>query len=262
MNDTFFSITAAVLNSIGAAFIVMAMPVLAFFGYVPPQPIAREGNIQFTTVSTTSVTVAAPPATSSPPVAVVVPVPKKVVPVPVVIPKPVVVKPVVVVPIQPPPPATTTVSFAIGTTTLAVQSIPLLFGGTAHTGESVPVSYLQITNVGTAGAQVKGFWIKQNGSAPPQAIIGLSTVDDVGGSRGLAGGLEGTVLFQNGRAFAPTDAYFAPGQMRLFTVKAMLTQNVLPYSGTQLMIDVASIETTGMVSGQFPIRGTTWTIAQ
>ena len=57
-------------------------------------------------------------------------------------------------------------------------------------------------------------------------------------------------------------AYFAPGQIHLFTIKAIMTPNVLPYIGAALMIDVTGIETAATVRDPFPIRGTTWTIAQ
>jgi hypothetical protein len=151
---------------------------------------------------------------------------------------------------------------ALGTTTLAVQNVPLLSGGVVHSGQSVPISYLEITNVGTSSAQLSGFWVEQTGSASTDSVIGLSTVDDKGGSRGSAEAAEGSTLFQNGMAFAPTNALFIPGQMRLFTIKAILSPSVMAYVGTQLMINVASIQTTAMVSGNFPIHGTTWTIQQ
>lgn len=175
---------------------------------------------------------------------------------PEVVPDPI---PVVVSPCQAPSAVGTSTASTIGTTTLAIQSVPLLFGGTARAGESVPVSYLQITNIGTACTALKGFLVKQNGSASTTAIIGLSTVDDKGGSRGLT---EGSMPFENGIALAPTDALFAPGQMRLFTIKAIMAHDASPYVGTQLMISVISIETTAIVRGQFPIQGTTWIIAQ
>jgi len=121
--------------------------------------------------------------------------------------------------------------------------------------------YLQIENVGTAGAILTGFWVKQNGTAPGEAVVGLTTVDDKGGSRGVNGNKEGETPFQNDIAIAPTDAYFAPGQTRLFTIKAHVSRTVTPYIGMTLMLDVTSIETTATVQGQFPITGTTWTIA-
>ena len=147
-------------------------------------------------------------------------------------------------------------------TTLVVQSVPLLFGGVAHAGGAVPISYLQINNVGKEVATLKGFWVKQNGSASTQSVIGFTTVDDKGGSRGSAGGTEGFVLFKNGLAFAPTAVVtFAPGEMKLFTIKAVLTGDVSYYLGQQLMMDVTSIDANANVTGSFPIRGTTWTIA-
>jgi hypothetical protein len=146
--------------------------------------------------------------------------------------------------------------------TFAVQSVPLLYGGEAHAGKAVPVSYLQITNTGTKEATLNGFWVKQNGSASPDAVIGLTTVDDQGGSRGSAGGTEGASLFSKGVAFVPTRALFAPGQMRLFTIKAILTKNVAAHLGKQLSLDVQSLDVSVKGNGVFPIRGTTWTIAE
>jgi len=188
-------------------------------------------------------------ATSTPPV--IAPVQKPVVP-PVIVPPP--APPV-------PPPATTTQNIAIGSTTLVVADIPLLSGGTAHAGEAVPVSYLQITNTGTAYAKLNGFWLHQDGSANTSVVIGLSTIDDMGGSQGLAGGVEGASPFNAASGFAPTSALFAPGQMRLFTVKAILSGNVSAYLGTQLQLNVTSIDSTATAKGTFPIHGTTWVIA-
>jgi len=149
-----------------------------------------------------------------------------------------------------------------GATTFVVQSVPLLFGGTIHAGTSVPVSYLQVINIGKEPTTLKGFGVKQNGSASAQAIIGLTVVDDKGGSRGSIGGVEGSTPFVNGVAFAPVpDVVFAPGQMKLFTIKAVLTKNVSAYLGKQLMIDVTSVDTNASIQAKLPIRGTTWTIA-
>lgn len=147
-------------------------------------------------------------------------------------------------------------------TTFAVALVPLLSGGVVHTSASVPISYLQITNTGKEYASLKGFWVKQNGSASVQSVINFTTIDDKGGSQGSSGGTEGTTPFKNGLAFAPTDAMFAPGQMRLFTIRAVLGNNISSNIGKNLMIDVASIETSARVEGSFPIRGTTWTIAE
>lgn len=157
----------------------------------------------------------------------------------------------------------TTTSTSSTATTLKVKLVPLLSGGVARAGASVPVSYLQITNTGQGSATLTGFTIKQNGSAPAEStIIGLTTVDDKGDLRGSIGGTEGTALFTNASALAPVNITLAPGQMRLFTIKAKLSININAYIGQQLMIDVTSIDTNAKVEGNFPIRGTTWTIAK
>ncbi len=142
---------------------------------------------------------------------------------------------------------------------LVVESVPLLGGGTIQSGATAPVSYLQVINIGKEIAQVKGFWVKQNGSAPTESIIGLTIVDDTESARGSIGGTEGAVLFKNGSALVPIDASLLPGQMRLFTIKAVLTKNLTPYLGRELKIIVTSMDTTASVKSQFPIYGTTWT---
>lgn len=147
--------------------------------------------------------------------------------------------------------------------TLVVSSIPLLSGGSARANATVALSYLQVTNTGKEAVVLKGFWVKQNGTADTRAILSLSTVDDKGASRGFAGGIAGADLFKSGLAYAPiTDGTFLPGQMRLFTIKAGMAANASSYAGKNLMIDVASLDADGSVKGAFPIRGTTWTIVQ
>ena len=246
MKTTPFFLISAAITAVIVSLLVIVIPRFSPFGNTQQNDITIIDVVATTTVVTSEPVVLEPEPVSEPE-----PIPKETTPV--VIPPP---------PPPPPPTSTSTESHTVGTTTIAVQSIPLLVGGTAHSGKSVAVSYLQITNIGKEGALLKGFWVKQNGSAPATSVIGLSTVDDKGGSRGLTGGTEGSTPFQNGLAFAPTDAFFAPGQMRLFTIKAIMTNAVSAYIGTQLTIEVASVETTAAVKGQFPIRGTTWTIAE
>jgi hypothetical protein len=174
---------------------------------------------------------------------------------PVVIPKPIPVP----TPVPTPPPITIDPN---ATTTVVISLVPLLIGGTVHASGSVPISYLQVANTGKGYALIKGFYIKQNGTAPADSIIGLTTVDDKNGSRGSVGGIEGQTPFKNGIAFAPvTNAILVPGEMKLFTIKVVMSSNVSSYVGQQLMIDVQSVDTNATVRGSFPIRGTTWTIA-
>ncbi len=152
---------------------------------------------------------------------------------------------------------------SIGTnsaTTFVVGLIPLLSGGVARANDTVPVSYLQVTNVGNESATLKGFWLKQNGSASVQSVIGFTAIDDTGFITGSTNITEGITPFNNGLAYAPINATFGPNQMRLFTIKAVLGRNIFSDLGRQLAIDLTSIDTTSGIRGSFPIRGTTWTI--
>ena len=158
------------------------------------------------------------------------------------------------------PISTLTVDTRPADTTLVITPINLLRGGSAEAGASIPVSYLQVANTGSSPATLEGFWVRQNGSASPQAVIGLMTLDDQGALTGFSLGEADEALFSDDLGFAPAEATLAPGQMRLFTIRALLTPDTSPYSGTQLMIDVVSVATTGSGQGAFPIRGTTWTI--
>ncbi len=147
-----------------------------------------------------------------------------------------------------------------GPTTLRVSNVPLLSGGVAYPGASVPVAYVQVVNTGKNATTLRGFWIEQNGSASVSSVIGLTTIDDKGGLRGATGGTPGATPFVGRKALAPTEAVFAPGQMRLFTVRATMAPVLSAYRNTQLNIDVTGIETSAAVTGSFPIRGTTWVL--
>ena len=141
-----------------------------------------------------------------------------------------------------------------------VGAIALLSGGEAKRGTTVPVSYLQITNVGKEQGTLRGFWLKQYGGADMRSVIGLVVVDDRGGSRGYAGGVEGSTPFKNNVAFAPTNAVFAPGERKLFTIKAVLSSDVSSYVGSDIKLSVTSVDSNGTASGAYPILGTTWYI--
>lgn len=144
---------------------------------------------------------------------------------------------------------------------LVVESIPLLSGGIVHAGGKVSISYLQVTNIGKESAVVQSFSVKQNGSASTQSVIGLTSADDKNTSSGSVGGIEGNTPFKNGVASIPVNAIIAPGQMLLFTLKALVTADTSAYIGKQLMLDVVGINSNGTEKGAFPIRGTTWTIS-
>lgn len=144
---------------------------------------------------------------------------------------------------------------------LSVSPVPLLFGGNAAPGSSPAVAYIKVSNPGRSAASLSGFTLRQNGSAPTSAVIGFSTSDNLGGSRTTLGGTEGTRVFgSDGTAFVPLTAVIEPGQFRIFTLKAILSRSSGSWAGRNLMIDVASVNTTAATSGFFPMRGTTLTL--
>lgn len=145
---------------------------------------------------------------------------------------------------------------------LSVSMVPLLMGGNAAAGSSVPVAYVKLVNTSSATTTITGFRLSENGSAPDNVVIGFTTSDDKGGSRTTVGGTEGTTQFKNGIATVPLNATLAPGQLRIFTIKAILSRTSGSSSGTQLMINVAGVVTGAGVKGAFPIRGTTLTLTQ
>lgn len=144
--------------------------------------------------------------------------------------------------------------------TLSVSPVALLFGGNAAHGASVPVTYIKVSNTGTASTSISGFTLLETGSAPDSVVIGFTTNDDKGLHRATYGGLESTPQFKNGSAYVPLVDTIGPKQFRIYTIKAMLSQNSGSYYGKQLMINLASVDTRASVSGILPMRGTTWTL--
>lgn len=59
-----------------------------------------------------------------------------------------------------------------------------------------------------------------------------------------------------------TESVFVAGQMRLFTLRAIVSQNVADQIGKEPSIDIASISSSKGTLGAFPIRGTTWVIGR
>ncbi|MBX9906304.1 hypothetical protein K2X96_00195 [Patescibacteria group bacterium] len=143
---------------------------------------------------------------------------------------------------------------------LVVEPVPLLFGGTARAGDAVSVAYVQVINVGKEEARIEGFTLTQNGSASVDALQALRAVDDSGLIQGSTESTSVGLQFKNGSAFVPIQAVFAPGQMRLFTIKAVVKNDTARYAGTQLQINLASAHANASLKGMFPMYGTTWTI--
>lgn len=143
---------------------------------------------------------------------------------------------------------------------ISVDSLPLLAGGTAAQGATVPIAYLKVQNTSGSPVNLEGFTLKQNGSASAANVIGFSTNDDKGGSRTTIGGLETTKQFKNGTSYVPLAATIASGQVRIFTIKAILSKNAGLDLGKQLFIDVTGVTANGGVKAAYPIRGAAWTL--
>lgn len=141
---------------------------------------------------------------------------------------------------------------------LSVSALPLLVGGNALPNASVPVAYIKVANPSKEIAYIDGFTLKQNGSANTDSVIGFATSDDKGGSRAT---ITDPKLFKNGSAFVPLKTEVAPGQVRIFTIKALVNGNGAQ-AGKQLMLDVASINTGAKLTAVFPLRGVTWNLVR
>lgn len=140
-------------------------------------------------------------------------------------------------------------------TAFVVKVVPLLMGGTTGSGKTVPISYLQVLNIGKVDASVTGFSVKQNGSASTNAITGFTVVDD-------SGAYSNTVAanFKGGVAAIPAKVTIPAGGMKLFTIKANLGANLMAHLGTQLRFDVAGVDVDAAMQSTFPLRGVVWTI--
>lgn len=145
-------------------------------------------------------------------------------------------------------------------TTFVVEPVPLLSGGTAKAGTAIPVSYLQVINIGKAAGKVESFSVKQNGSASTDAIVGFVVSDNRSAAVTSVGSISKPIVFKDGKATIPVSVPIEAGQMRLFTIKAILAPNIISNLSKQLKLDISKVETDGAEKGTFPIPGTTWTI--
>ncbi len=141
--------------------------------------------------------------------------------------------------------------------TISASPIPLLFGGAATRGGKVPVAYVKLVNQGKATTTLEGFTLTQNGTAGASKITEFETADDKGGSRTTVKNEDGE-LFTGKSVFVPLKATLAPGQMRIFTLLALVAKDASV--GSTLKLDVASVKANASVKGTLPMRGTTWTI--
>ena len=145
-------------------------------------------------------------------------------------------------------------------TTFVVEPLALLVGGTVKAGASVPVSYLQVINIGKSAGTATSFTLKQNGSASTESVIGFTISNDQSPLITKVIATPTSPLFSNGYVVIPVNVVMTPGQMRLFTIKAIIAPSVTTDFGKQLKLDVTSVTTNATMQSLFPIRGTTWTI--
>jgi len=117
-------------------------------------------------------------------------------------------------------------------------------------------------NESSSTVPLKGFWVREDGTTPDDAIIGFSSVDGKGLFRTSVGGTEGSAVMKDGTAYGPNADVFAPHEMKLFTIKAQLSANAARYAGTSMKLNVTGIDVPATFATPFPILGTTWTITQ
>lgn len=145
-------------------------------------------------------------------------------------------------------------------TTFYTELVPLLAGGVAKSGSAVPISYLQILNIGKTDGTVKGFTVKQNGTLPANAIVGFIVSDSTSNAVTIAGSPAQPIRFVGTSATIPVDITMQSGEMRLFTLKAILSPLLGTNFGKTIKLDVADVVTNATDKGVFPIRGATWTL--
>ena len=145
-------------------------------------------------------------------------------------------------------------------TTLVVLPVPLLVGGVARPGASVAVAYLQVINIGKATSTIQGFSLVQTGTTPVAAVVGLTAVSDNGMARGSIGTMITGTPFVASGVTVPVTVLLSPGEMRLFTIKAILAPVVTAYLGTTVALNVTGVLSNAVIQSVLPIRGTVWTI--
>jgi len=144
----------------------------------------------------------------------------------------------------------------VSRTQLIAEPVSLLTGGLLKAKSSVPVSYLHVVNTGKDVAHITGFTLTQHGNASTDVITGL-TVHDRGAIAGSS--FPQRALFNREKeASVDTNIAIAPGESRVFTIKAQTAADMRPFLGTELKLDVTALETDASLKTQFPIRGTTW----
>lgn len=151
----------------------------------------------------------------------------------------------------------TTTGTARSKGSLFVSSIPLLAGGTTSSGQTIPVSYLQVQNSGTEPVTLSSIQLKQTGTLGAANVSALSVFDDQGFERGRTGA---GAPFRDAVGSVPVTLTIAPGEMRLLTIKASLSPQAVP--GLSLHLVVSDLTTAGTLRASLPLPGATWTITR
>lgn len=144
---------------------------------------------------------------------------------------------------------------------ILVKQIPLLVGGIAKGDQTVGLSYLQILNTSLEPVAITGIRVNQTGTASTDTILTLSATDDTGLHKGQIGKI-GSSPFKSNEALIPISLTIEAKSMRLFTLKAILGNDITDDIGNTLKITVVGVESQSLVKGTFPIRGAVWTLGR
>jgi hypothetical protein len=160
--------------------------------------------------------------------------------------------------------ATTTVRVGkvkyIPATTLVVQKVPLLSGGSVKASTEVPVAYIQIINVGENPSIINALAVRQVGSAPVSAITKMSVIDQFDTINGSIGNGTSISPFITDTAKIPTQITLAPKESRLFTIRASVAGNVPANIGRTISLALLGLESNSIIASALPVYNPNWTI--
>lgn len=150
----------------------------------------------------------------------------------------------------------------VALTTLVIQKIPLLAGGTAKVGSGVAAAYLQVINVGMNPANITGFTFGQYGTAPASVMTGVSITDELGTARGAVGNMISGTPFVGSQIFIPLVTTLAPQESRLFTVRAVVSATALGNVGQTISLALLGLGADARVQSTLPLTSVVWTIGR
>lgn len=150
----------------------------------------------------------------------------------------------------------------VGPTTIRVATIPLLSGGSVAAYGSVPLTYLQIANLGKNVAELTGFTVTQTGTADDALISKLTVINDKGAIIGSLEASAGDSVFEDKETRMGAALRIAPGAVQVVTIRALIGETVSRDIGTRISLGVTAVESNEVieVKGLFPIYGVSWTV--